>query len=117
MTQKFSRAFTIDIGDPKDSPEWQSLRDVPIKQLQGCSFGFAEEVIGLVEWEDGVFTVGIGESMRPYHPKYEGTDAEEASKAFVQQILELQYDESEESEESEDVQQDFSGNILQEIQA
>lgn len=84
---KITRPFTIDVGDQDNSPEWYMLRDKPITALQGCSFGFAEEIIGLIEYSDGTFLVGVGESMRPFILLYEGRDAEQASQIFFLEIL------------------------------
>jgi hypothetical protein len=57
--------------------------------LQGVSFGFAEEVLGLVEYTDGTFLVG--ESLRPFLELYRGSDAELASDIFFRKTFELAY--------------------------
>src|SRR5208282_5921137 len=59
-----------------------------------CDFGLAEECIGFLAFEkktnestsDFLFHVGIGECLRPYRVKYEGSDEEKASAAFVDSI-------------------------------
>jgi hypothetical protein len=86
------RPFTIEFGDTKDA-HWNSVRpERTIKALQGASFGFAEEIIGLIEYTDGSFLVGIGESMRPFIELYDGTSAEEASDAFIQALVSAAYE-------------------------
>lgn len=92
MGLTLTRPFVIDIGYAETSPEWASLREVPLKVLQGCSFGAAEEVIGLLEYEDGLFVVGIGECLRPFIQLYEGRDVEQASDAFARAIIERAYE-------------------------
>jgi hypothetical protein len=88
-----NRPFTLDIGDPNDA-SWSSVRPgEAIKALQGVSFGFAEEVLGLVEYTDGTFLVGIGESLRPFLELYRGSDAELASDIFFRKTFELAYTE------------------------
>lgn len=85
------RPFTLDIGDPTE-PNWASLRKAStIKFLQGVSFGFAEEIIGFAEYVDGVFLVGIGESLRPFNELYRGESAEEASDIFFRAVIERAY--------------------------
>jgi len=88
------RPFVLDIGDSKD-PNWSSVREKPIKHLQGATFGFAEETIGFIEYEDGEFLIGIGESLRPFLTLYVGKDAEEASDVFFQAIYNRAYSDSE----------------------
>ena len=53
-----------------------------------AEFGLAEEVVGLLVFDDETAEVGIGESMRPYDKVFEG-DVEGASHVFVKTILKL----------------------------
>lgn len=91
------RPFSIVTCDISKAGEWLTLH--PEKEpisIIGCNFGFAEEVIGFVEYKDGSFEVGIGECLRPYDHLYAGEDDEAASKVFFEAILDTAYEEEEE---------------------
>ena len=50
-------------------------------------FDFAEEVIGLLRYNNGrCFEVGIGESLRPYERLYMGWSEAEAEERFWQAV-------------------------------
>lgn len=51
-----------------------------------CEFGWEEEVIGYIEFSDGTFEVGVGESGKDYILLYKGESREVASSKFVDQI-------------------------------
>jgi hypothetical protein len=81
------REFTFIVGAPDDG-QWESLdKERTIETLQGVVFGLAEEVIGLVQYTDGTYRVGVGESLRPFYELYVGPSALEASSIFLRAIL------------------------------
>jgi hypothetical protein len=88
------RQFVITGTESVEEPsEWNwVVRDRKLLNATFCEFGLAEEVVGLLVFEDkdgeDVAEVGIGESMRPYDKVFEG-DFEEASHIFVKTILKL----------------------------
>jgi hypothetical protein len=87
----YVRPFTLSGTDDVQGP-WASLRENAVpKRGTFCEFGFAEEVIGLLEYADGAYEVGIGESLRPYHRLYFGADMEVASRTFFEAVLENGY--------------------------
>jgi hypothetical protein len=85
------REFTIEIGDVNNPGEWGTIREAKLKAIQGCSFDLAEETIGLLEYEDGVYEVGVGECLRPYTCLYSGEIAEKASDVFIREIMKRAY--------------------------
>jgi len=70
------------------------IGDRKLSCMYACEFGFAEEVIALMFFEDGTSEVGIGESLRPYLKVYEGKDLEKALQKFFEVIQDLARDDS-----------------------
>ena len=83
---------------PVKGSAWEKvIEDVQIKHQakfeQGifCEFGFAEEVIAMLDFscngdQEEYFYVGIGESLRPFVEVYSGNSREEASAAFTRAV-------------------------------
>jgi hypothetical protein len=74
---------------------WKELQGPPVMAIRMAilaGFGFAEEVIGLLEYEDGWFMVGIGESLRPFDKRYEGHDRVNAETAFWNALQKCAWD-------------------------
>jgi hypothetical protein len=70
-------------GDQVEEENWLELHPQwTIKTAIGCSFELAEETIGLIEYTNGVYEVGIGEPLRPYIKIYGGYKRPEAYAAF-----------------------------------
>jgi hypothetical protein len=59
-----------------------AVQGAEVTKVHYCEFGFAEEVIAMIELKSGEFEVGIGESLRPYQSLYRGTDRDEAQRQF-----------------------------------
>ena len=68
------------------------IGDRKLQSIILCEYGFAEEVIAMMEFVDGSFEVGIGESLRPYKRLYEGMELEEATKSFLEALREHSWD-------------------------
>jgi hypothetical protein len=77
--ETFTRDFEVTATDELEGGAWANVvGERKLKKATFAEFGFAEEVIALLKFEDGSFEVGIGESLRPYQQLYEGDDPEAA---------------------------------------
>jgi len=66
---------------------WKGIiEDRKVENILTVEFGFAEEVICLIEFTDGTFEVGVGESMRPYSQRYIGDSRGVASVTFYNEL-------------------------------
>ncbi len=75
------------VEKPAAGSAWEGIvGDRPLKVITVVEYGLAEEVIAMIEFQDGTFEVGIGESLRPYDLLYQGCDLELASRAFLEAI-------------------------------
>ena len=70
-------------GDEVEDGNWKELHpEWVINVLSGCEFDLAEETIGLIEYVNGYYEVGIGEPLRPYIKVYGGYKRPEAYATF-----------------------------------
>jgi len=72
------REFQVEVTQGSDVPNdgtWRELHpNKEIKEAVSCEFELAEEVVALIQYTDGIYEVGIGETMRPYIHLYTGPD-------------------------------------------
>ncbi len=101
MTLQFRTGATfISVVKIYEESFWSEV--IGERKLRTASFvevAFAEEVIGFMEFKDGSFEVGIGESLRPYNQLYVGGDRYKASEVYLRAIQERAWHESVKEEE------------------
>lgn len=84
--------------DPDSLPAtgWSEIvGERKLLQAQFADFGLGDMSVGLLQFADETYEVGVGECLRPYRQLYLGTDLEQASEKFVLYVASF-FDEDEE---------------------
>ncbi len=67
--------------------QWADLiGDRILERAHFIDYGFAEECIGWLQFDDGTHEVGVGECVRGYHQLYAGDSYDAAEETFVSQL-------------------------------
>lgn len=77
------------VSDLSDIVEENWIRVIDgreVETIHALDCGFAEESVMLIEFTDGSYEVGRGESLRPYEQLYVGRDGMAALRAFLEAI-------------------------------
>jgi hypothetical protein len=103
QTRRYANGYDPEVQYSEDrnlSEGWDMVvGDRKLVAIHTCEFGFAEEVVGLMVFDEGTeitplgpgalatmpvfsYEVGVGESLRPYVQVHVGTDTREALSKF-----------------------------------
>lgn len=89
---KAVREFEVSTGEGTKvlGSAWRGVYgDAVVLSATVAEFGIAEEVVGLIHYEDESHEVGIGEALRPYRRLYLGLSEAEAFEVWWKAVKEL----------------------------